>query len=122
MGTNSTVDLFVIITVCAGILQIILFFKIWQMTNDVSKIRNKGEKSDLITKAKVSILKGDRVKAQEILNEAFFTEIATAKIDGNLEEINPYSKIIMKYEEIYEDLNIVTPNFSLYNNPLELYK
>lgn len=122
MGTNSTVDLFIIITVCAGILQIILFFKIWQMTNDVSKIRNKGEKSDLITKAKVSILKGDRAKAQEILNEAFFTEIATAKIDGNLEEINPYSKIIMKYEEIYEDLNIVAPNFSLYNNPLELYK
>ena len=120
--TNSMADFIVFISVCAGILQIILFFKIWQMTNDVNKIKNNGGKNDLITRAKVSILKGDRVKAKDLLDDAFFTEIATAKIDGHLEEINPYSKIIKKYEEVYEDLNIVAPDFSLYNNPLELYK
>lgn len=35
------IDLLTIILLVFGVLQIILFFKIWRMTNDIKEIRNK---------------------------------------------------------------------------------
>lgn len=71
MGT-----LFTIIAIVFGLLQIILFFKIWQMTNDVSRIKNilesvsKNSKNDNIQKEVNMFSDGDsviNVKTEKIM-------------------------------------------------------
>lgn len=68
-----------IIIIVFGILQIILFFKAWGMTNDVKKIKNELVGSDsedlrkkLLNKA---VLKEDKNKIAEILFEELFNRL-----------------------------------------------
>ena len=60
-----------------GILQIILFFKVWGMTNDVKKIANpKDEEEDkLIKNAQLYELDGNKEMAFECYKRAFFMSV-----------------------------------------------
>ncbi|WP_294590896.1 hypothetical protein [uncultured Bacteroides sp.] len=62
-----------IVIIAFGILQIILFFKIWGMTNDVRQLKNEfmGNSDDWTLKK--AILKGDKDLISKMLfNEMFF--------------------------------------------------
>ena len=68
-----------IIIIASGILQIVLLFKVWEMTNDVRQIKEKQERHDineLIKEAQASKLKGDEEKAIELYEKAFFFHIS----------------------------------------------
>ena len=55
-----------IIIIASGILQIVLLFKVWEMTNDVRQIKEKQERHDineLIKEAQASKLKGIKSKS-----------------------------------------------------------
>jgi hypothetical protein len=68
-----------IIIIASGILQIVLLFKVWEMTNDVRQIKEKQERHDineLIKEAQASKLKGDEEKAIELYEKAFFSSIS----------------------------------------------
>ena len=75
-----------IILIVFGVLQIILFFKLWGMTNDVVKISkqierlgdtvsNTDKSSDFIWKVRRAILKGNQKDAEDIIADNFITEL-----------------------------------------------
>lgn len=74
------ITLFVSIVIIAfGILQIILFFKLWGMTNDVKKIkqqRDDSEINNLINEAQIHSLKGDKEKATQLYKSAFYVSLS----------------------------------------------
>lgn len=67
-----------IITIITGVLQIVLFFKVWVMTNDVRKIKKKIDADleiDRTDKIRIALLKGDKQKAIELLTDKLATEL-----------------------------------------------
>ena len=65
------------IIVVVSVLQIVLFFKIWKMTNDVRKIKKKIDADleiDRTDKIRIALLKGDKQKAIELLTDKLATE------------------------------------------------
>lgn len=67
-----------IIAIVVGVLQIVLFFKLWSMTNDVKKIKEKMDADieiDRIEKIRIALLKGDKQKAIELLTDKLATEL-----------------------------------------------
>ena len=71
------ITLFVsIVIIVFGILQIILFFKLWGMTNDVKKIRKSlpNVSSDL-SPAKMEFIIGNTDKAKEMLKKEFVLDV-----------------------------------------------
>jgi hypothetical protein len=79
IGEGITV-LLAIIILAASILQIILFFKIWQMTDNVSRLKelkeqDKKKQINYNVEIKTSYLSGDLQRAKEIIYRKFFTSI-----------------------------------------------
>jgi len=75
-----------IILIVFGVLQIILFFKLWGMTNNVvkiskqieglgDKVSNTDKSSDFIWKVRRAILKGNQKDAEDIVADNFITEL-----------------------------------------------
>lgn len=68
-----------IVMIAFGILQIILFFKIWGMTNDVSKIKNKLQEDlndeTILLKAQLFALDGDKQQSFDLYKESFHKSI-----------------------------------------------
>lgn len=97
-----------VIIIVFGILQIILFFKLWGMTNNVKKISNKlNSKISWEDQAQIELLKGNKVKAHELYKETFFIEIMEqyekAKnwdTPGNYNV--EYPRIISRYSQLKE--------------------
>lgn len=76
-----------IITIITGVLQIVLFFKVWVMTNDVRKIREKMDADleiDRIDKIRIALLKGDKQKAIELLTDKLATELVKKSSEDNI--------------------------------------
>lgn len=62
-----------------GVLQIILFFKLWEMTNDVKKISLKhspSKQDELIDEAQLLCLDGEKENAFKCYKQAFFISIS----------------------------------------------
>ena len=115
METTATIIKIALIVI--GVLQLILFFKIWIMTNDVKVLKNKFDSSGL-SKGKL---------AKEIIELKYTGKIDEAKkiLDENLEsEVfeqlfllnfsnesvkDEVSKVINRYEEFYKILNCEMP-------------
>jgi len=97
-----------IIIIIAGVLQIVLFFKVWVMTNDVRKIREKMDADleiDRIDKMRIALLRGDKQKAIEMLTDKLATELVKKSSEDN---ISPEGiKIIKeKYAEEFAKLGV----------------
>ena len=74
------IDFLSIILLVFGVLQIILFFKMWGMTNDVNNIKKKleiqPESEDLlITEAQIKALNGDKIEAFDLYQKAFHKNV-----------------------------------------------
>lgn len=68
--------LIMVVTIIAAVLQIVLFFKIWVMCDDVRKIRkNRVYTADYRFNIKRLIALGDKEKAKELLLDSFFEVI-----------------------------------------------
>lgn len=105
-----------IIMIVFGILQIVLFFKIWLMTNDVSSIKKGLRKDDsLIIEAQVKALDGFSDDAFELYKKSFYISVIelygkfTGDSYGNEDNIanefknndwsEEYQKIVAYYEK-----------------------
>ena len=69
-----------IVILVFGILQIILFFKLWGMTNDVKAIMKKytskrDNSADTQWEIKNAILRGDNLRAKEILTDLYIIRL-----------------------------------------------
>ncbi len=100
-----------IVIIVFGILQIILFFKLWGMTNNVKKIRESFlTGADGLSPAKIEFAIGNIEKAKELLKKEFiidifkiYKEIVATDYSQHQHEINVYNKEYKKIEARYRD-------------------
>ena len=92
-----------IVMIAFGILQIILFFKIWGMTNNVKRIWKKIDNKDFLSDACVSYIKGNLEETERLANEAFLQEVALlSKSSESYEDwIDNYIKIKENFSFIF---------------------
>ena len=107
------ITLFVsIVIIVFGILQIILFFKLWGMTNDVKKIRKSlpNVSSDL-SPAKMEFISGNTDKAKEMLKKEFVLDVYES-----------YMKIVKENTEV-TDPSVMEKEYSIdYDRLKRVYK
>lgn len=104
MDSNSII---LIITFVASVLQIILFFKIWAMTDDVRILRKKMHPGDVSFEIKKMIaLGGSKEDIKKILLDRFFDKIQSCA--GNFEHAK---------NELKSDLNKINEDM-----PIEIEK
>ena len=107
------ITLFVsIVIIVFGILQIILFFKLWGLTNDVKKIRKSlpNVSSDL-SPAKMEFIIGNTDKAKEMLKKEFVLDVYES-----------YMKIVKENTEV-TDPSVMEKEYSIdYDRLKRVYK
>lgn len=113
-----------VIYVVWGILSIILFFKVWGMTNDVRELRNKYVVDEKNVSLYVIVAKymqlGDREKAKEVTMERMNSTLQSLMkdvghaADGELQE--NWNKYVVSFERIFKFIGEPMPeayrNFS----------
>lgn len=107
-----------IVMIAFGILQIILFFKIWGMTNNVKRIWRKIDNKDFLSEACVTFIKGDIETTEKLANEAFLQEVALlSKSSESYEDwLNDYKHLQEKYTRIFKKIDRPAPNFEKYED------
>ncbi len=78
-------ELLALLTLAAAFLQIILFFKLWIMTNDVKKLRENCEHSNRYNsnfEIRKLLASGDKEKAKELLLNSFYENISELNYSG----------------------------------------
>lgn len=110
-----------IVIIAFGVLQIILFFKVWGMTNDVREIKNNTINS-LLDEAHKQIIIGNKDKAFEIYQRLYVEElIKLSEIRLNFEK--NYPKLVEKYKyELSKLGNGYSIDFSQYDEVQKIRK
>ena len=108
-----------IIMIAFGILQIILFFKVWGMTNNVKLIWKKIDNKDFLSEACISYIKGDLDETERLANEAFLQEVAYLSMSS--ESLNDwttgYWELKKKYTRVFNKIERPAPDFDKYEDP-----
>lgn len=93
-----------------GILQIILFFKLWKMTNNVSKIKDRIMRSSIPTSIIRREIKKKNPDIATILFDAMWDDLEY--VYQNLpvtDYASPYSSRIKYYQKLYEAAGVPFP-------------
>lgn len=108
-----------IVIIAFGILQIILFFKVWGMTNNVKRIWKKIDNKDFLSNACISYIKGDLEETEKLANEAFLQEVALlSKSSESYEDwLNGYKELKDKYTRLFKKIDKPAPDFNKYEDP-----
>ena len=108
-----------IVIIAFGILQIILFFKVWGMTNNVKRIWKKIANKDFLSNACISYITGDLEETEKLANEAFLQEVALlSKSSESYEDwLNGYKKLKDKYTRLFKKIDKPAPDFDKYEDP-----
>lgn len=104
-----------IVIIVFAVLEIILFFKIWRMTDDIKKIRNTILASGYplgVSPAKIEFALGNTEKAKEMVQREFLSDVshlylkvASNKVIAERQEYaRKYSDIEKEYRERYDDV------------------
>lgn len=107
--------LLTIIIVAFAVLQIILFFKIWGMTNDVEKIK-KGQERTKSVEARIAYLRGDKTQAQTLMDEYFFEEARKFAEFSNYYFEQNYKTHADYCSNLYANMELKAPDFDKYKN------
>lgn len=84
-----------IVIIAFGVLQIILFFKVWGMTNDVRKIKNNT--IDSFNEAHKQIIIGNKDKAFDIYKRLYVEDlIKISELTGDFK--SNYPRLVEKYK------------------------
>lgn len=101
--------LLAIIFIVFGLLQIILFFKIWGMTDNVRAILKKTNTNDLVIKSQLLALSDNKEEAKKCLEESFneriLSFISNRRIDSS-NFLGVYNKEAKKYHDIAKQLEL----------------
>ena len=122
-----------IIIIVFSVLQVILFFKIWGMTNNTKKIKNViqiNEYPSGISPAKLELVLGNIEKAQDMAKKDFICEvyklyIYISKLDSlsNQEYTERFNNIEKKYKKMFDSTPsfIEFEKFSTYEKAKEIF-
>lgn len=101
-------DIIILLGIAFGILQIILFFKLWAMTNNVKKIKDRIFKPSI----PVSIIRREIKKKNphigDLLFDAMWDELQLMW-ENRDEYVTDYPKRIEFYKKLYEQAGVPFP-------------
>lgn len=89
-------ELLALLTIAAAVLQIILFFKVWVMTNDVKKLREKfavPNGSNFCFEIRKLLASGNKEKAKELLLNRFYESISELNYSGLDKSESNYAQV-----------------------------
>lgn len=111
------------IIIAFGIMQIILFFKIWGMTNNVNRIWKKIDSKDFLSEACITYIKGDLEETNKLANEAFLQEVAMLSKSSNAyaDWEEGFNKLEKKYTRIFKKIEKPAPDFDKYRDAKYIY-
>lgn len=102
------IDFLSIVLIVFGVLQIILFFKMWGMTNDMNKITKKLQcEKDKTWNVRRALLYGDHELAKTELMDCIISDFE--KFGDGGYGFNCVEDIISKYEPAFKQLGIEIP-------------
>ncbi len=94
-----------------AVLQIILFFKIWGMTNNVKKIVDKLHcDDDKLWAVRRALMAGDKELAKKELLECIVTEFEQRGYSNTLLS-HVFTNIVKRYEPAFKQLGMEIPEF-----------
>ena len=103
------IDFSTIVLLVFGVLQIILFFKIWGMTNDVNRITKKLQcEKDKTWNVRRALLYGDQELAKRELMDCIISDFE--KFGDGGYGFNCVEDIISKYEPAFKQLGMEIPD------------
>jgi len=118
-------ELVTIIIVVFGILQIILFFKMWGMTNNVNDIAKKIKHPDFVEKAREAYAYGNEKAAKIFIERAVFLSlepVANDRLDYSNGSFSLRAdESIKRHSKYCEEIGIEIPNFEKYKDR-EIYR
>lgn len=93
-----------IIGIVFGILQIVLFFKVWGMTNDVNKIATQLGclNKDYVSDIRKALLKNEKTAAKEILTDCLVCDLSDFSEGTNMDKYSSVKDIKKKYQELFD--------------------
>ena len=103
------IDFLTIVLLIFGVLQIILFFKVWGMTNDVNRITKKLQcEKDKTWNIRRALLYGDQERAKRELMDCIISDFE--KFGDGGYGFNCVEDIISKYEPAFKQLGMEIPD------------
>lgn len=109
-------ELLALLTIAAAVLQIVLFFKLWAMTNDVRGIRDSNvisKKSNFNFEIRKLLASGNKDEAVEMLLNRFYNRIAELNYSGLNKSDSQYKRVINNIdEEFTKEKNALEKNLS----------
>ena len=118
------------IIIIFGVLQIILFFKIWLMTDDVTKIKNTIQANGYpngISPAKFELAMGNIEKAKELATREFISDIykiySNVLKSENEEYVKRFNVIEQEYRAKFDNISsfIDFEKFSTYDKAQKIF-
>lgn len=124
---ETTLNIVSIVIIVFGILQIILFFKMWIMTDNVKKIKDTIQINSYpsgISPAKIEFILGNTEKAKEMATKEFIIDIYKIYVGvcnhvyTKQEYIEKFKNIEKEYRDKFEDASSYIPfkEFSVFEN------
>lgn len=114
--------LLAIIIVVFGILQLILFFKVWGMTNDTEKIKDKILNVSDIQKAELAYICGNKEAVEYYLHKSLISDLklyaGNSFAYGKYEDA--FERAKQRYTSYYNDYKADLPDFSKYEDKANL--
>ncbi|WP_300699013.1 hypothetical protein [Bacteroides sp.] len=128
------IDFLSIVLLIFGVLQIILFFKMWRMTNNIKEMRDKYLKEGYpygVSPAKIEFIIGNKEKAKEMAYREFISDVNILYIDISKNRImseeqeytKEFEKLEKEFKEKYGDAasSIQFSEFSSFENAKKIF-
>lgn len=109
----------IIVLVIFGLLQLILFFKIWGMTDDIQKTTRRKLEPTFLEQAHDAFLYGNQRAVRYFLEKALFQELKWfAKDSYYTDKVfqEKADEVTTRYQEYFRDMGVEAPNFEDYKN------
>jgi hypothetical protein len=121
----ETEKILLLVTLVAGVLQIILFFKLWAMTDDVRLLRNKmaaPSAESMEEEVRRAIVFGEKERAARIIVIAFIKKVRDADMSDAATMVKlkaklsaDLNKVGAKMPEVIEGLETPKEYYALFN-------
>ena len=121
----ETEKILLLVTLVAGVLQIILFFKLWAMTDDVRLLRNKmaaPSAESIEEEVRRAIVFGEKERAARIIVIAFIKKVRDADMSDAATMVKlkaklsaDLNKVGAKMPEVIEGLETPKEYYALFN-------
>lgn len=112
------ITLCTLIILLVGLLQIILFFKLWGMTNNVRAIRNRLPGIKFLERARDEYYQGYIQSPKKILDEEMEKRVAYLRAKRKTDKDFPYNNLlerdIKEMRGYYDEMNLIYPDFRKY--------